>query len=362
MELRAKALAGLLALTLAACGGGGGGSSTNSNTTTPVSGGANDAGGGSSVADVVASAGTLQTAASAPSYAVSSQQLSFFTAMNTARLAAGAGTVNQSTNIDTAAQGHATYLTTNITSVGVVHTEDSSKADYYEATPTSRLTKAGFAAAFSTEVIGGTGPSLAAADCAYGLLNTVYHGAAMLSQETAVGVGIGSDATGIPLCVADMADASTDTYGQVPAAGALIAYPYDTQTNVLETFYVAFESPRPSATLFPNQTAGTPVIVRVRNADFVNYQHANTLNVTVTQFVLKDAGGNLVPAGILAANGMNAGSGVTMTADTTLGEGFAVLVPFSPLAKGQTYTATFSATLKAGGTPLTKTWSFTTNP
>lgn len=347
-----------LAAVLAACGGGGGGSST---TPPPTGGGTNPGGGTGGTTDVIAAAGTLQASASAPSYAASSQQLSFFSALNTARLAAGAGAVNQSAALDAASQGHATYLTTNIVSVGVVHNEDSTKLDYYEATPGSRLTKAGFTAGFSTEVIGGTGPSLSAAACALGLLNTVYHGAALLSQETTVGIGIGTDAGGIPLCVSDLATAGSDAYGQVPAAGSFIAYPYSGQTNVAETFYVGFESPRPSATLFPNTTAGTPVIVRVRNADFVNFQHVGTLAVTVTKFELKDAGGNLVPSGILAATGMT-GSGVTLNADSTLGEGFAVLVPLSPLVKGQTYTYTFTATLKAGGAPVTVTKSFTTNP
>ena len=348
-----------IAASLTACGGGNSGNASTSAPAgtspapTPPSGGAS-----APTTDVVSSAGTLQAAATAPSYAASSQQLAFFNALNTARTAAGAGAVNQSAQLDTAAQAHATYLTTNQV---VAHTEDSTNPDYYEATPSSRLAKAGFSAGYSTEVIGGTGPSMSAADCALGLLNTVYHGAALLSQETYVGIGIGTDGLGVPSCVSDLGAASTDTYGQVPASGKFIAYPYNAQTNVLETFYVAYETPRPSATLFPGTTTGTPVIIRVRNADYVNYQHAGTLAVTVSKFELKDAGGNIVPAGILAATGLK-GSGVTLTTDSQLGEGFAVLVPFSPLAKGATYTYTFTATLKTGGTPVTTTNTFTTNP
>ncbi|WP_343606435.1 CAP domain-containing protein [Roseateles sp.] len=349
-----------LVASLTACGGGSGGD-TSTSTSPPTGAGPSPtppSGSASAPADVVSSSGTLQTAASALSYAASSQQASFFNALNTARIAAGAGAVNQSTQLDAAAQAHATYLTTNQV---VAHTEDSTKPDYYEATPSSRLAKAGFSAGYSTEVIGGTGPSMSAADCVLGLLNTVYHGAALLSQETYVGIGIGTDGLGVPSCVADLANPSTDTYGQVPASGKFIAYPHNGQTNVAETFYVAYETPRPSGTLFPNTTAGTPVIVRVRNADFLNFQHANTLSATVTKFELKDAGGNLVPAGILAASGLT-GSGVTLNTDSQLGEGFAVLVPLSPLAKGATYTYTFTATLKVGGTPVTVTNGFTTNP
>ena len=308
---------------------------------------------------MVSTAGTLQTSAAAPSYAASSQQASFFSALNTVRAAAGAGVVDQSTTIDVASQAHADYLTANITTTTDLHSEVSTKTGYYGDTLATRLTKAGYSYGFATEVVGGTGASLSATDCVYGLMDTVYHAAALLSQETAVGVGIGSDAASIPLCVSDLADASTDSYGQVPASGALIAYPFSGQTSVAGTFYVAYEEPRPSATLFPNTTAGTPIVVRLRNADFVNAQAAGTLAATVTQFTLTDAGGNIVQAAILAAPDVT-GSGVTLNSDSNLGDGFVILVPLSPLAANATYTAHFSSTLTASGTALTKTWSFTT--
>lgn len=336
---------GLLALALAACGGGGGGDTGGGGTTSPV--------------DVVASAGTLKTSTGSFMYAANSLEADAFATLNQARSAAGAGYVSQSAALDTAAAAHARYLTTNIT-WGIVHTEDPSKGDYYEATPASRLAKAGFSAGFSTEVIGGTGATMKGSDCVLGLLNTVYHAAALLSRGTHVGLGFGTDAGGIPLCVADLGNLASESYTQVAPTGELIAYPYVGQTGVLETFYVAYEVPRPSATLFPNTTAGTPVVVNVRNADFVNLKAAATLNVAVSKFELKDAGGNIVPAGILANSGV-AGSGVTLTPDSNLGEGFVVLVPLSPLSKGATYTAAFTATLKAGGTPVTKSWSFSTN-
>lgn len=363
MDLNKSMCVAVLALTLAACGGGSStgsadaGGGTNSN---PISGA------GGSTTNVIATSGTLQTVATTAAYSSGSQQASFFSALNTIRAAAGAGVVDQSVQLDTSSQAHATYLTSNIVAAAAagtsLHDEVSTLPNYYGDTYTSRIATAGFSANFATEVIGGTGASLNAADCANGLMDTVYHAAALLSQETYVGIGIGADAAGIPLCVSDLASASADAYGQVPASGALIAYPYNNQTGVLETFYVADESPRPSVTLFPNQTAGTPVVVRVRNADYVNAQAAGTLSVTVTQFQLKDSSGDEVPAAILAPTAIAAGSGVTLNADTNLGDGFVVLVPLAPLTRGQTYTATFSSTLKTGGPTLSKTWSFTTNP
>jgi uncharacterized protein YkwD len=342
-------LAAVTLAALTACGGGGGGDapapSNPSNPTNPV--------------DVVSSEGTLKTIAGSATYAQGSLEADAYSAINIARHSAGAGYVSQSAQVDVAAAAHAKYLTTNLVS-GIGHTEDASKVDFYEVSPSSRIAKAGFSAGYTTEVIGGTGASMKGSDCVLGLMNTVYHAAAILSPTTNVGVGFGTDGAGIPMCVLNFAAASSESYVQVAPAGSLVAYPYAGQTNLLETFYVAYETPRPSTTLFPNTTAGTPVIVSVRNADFVNFKAAGTLAAVVTKFELKDASGNLVPAGILASAGIT-GAGVTMTPDTNLGEGFAVLVPLSPLAKGATYTATFTATLKTGGSPLTKVWSFTTN-
>lgn len=343
-------LAAVILAALTACGGGGGGgdSSTPNNPSNP-----------NNPVDVVASEGTLKTIAG-PATSHNSLEADAYSAINMVRYSAGTGYVSQSAQVDVAAFAHAKYLTTHLTS-GIGHTEDAAKVDFYEVTPSSRIAKAGFAAGYTTEVIGGTGASMKGSDCVLGLMNTVYHAAAILSPATHVGVGFGMDGAGIPMCVVDFAAAASESNVQVPPAGSLVAYPYAGQTNLLETFYVAYESPRPSATLFPSATAGTPVIVNVRNADFVNYKAAGTLAAVVTKFELKDAGGNLVPAGILASSGIT-GSGVTVSPDINLGEGFAVLVPLSPLVKGATYTVTFRATLKTGGAPLTKTWSFTTNP
>lgn len=342
------AVVALAALT--ACGGGGGGGETTPTPTNPTN--------PTDPVDVVAKAGTLQTNVGASTYVAASLQADAYATLNTVRAGAGAGLLAQGAQLDTAASAHALYLTTNIAD-GIGHTEDSTKVDFYEATMGLRLAKAGFSAGYSTEVIGGTGASLQGADCILGLMNTVYHAAALLSPSTTVGVGFGTDAAGIPLCVADLAATSTASYVQVAPAGSLVAYPSGGQSNVLETFYVAYESPRPSASLFPNTTAGTPVVVNVRNADFVNAKAAGTLDVAVTAFEIKDAGGNVVPVGILANSDVR-GSGVTLTADANLGEGFVVMVPLAPLAKASTYSVTFTATVKAGATPVTKTWSFTT--
>lgn len=337
--------AATLVAMLAACGGGGGGGSTN---TTPTDG-------GNTSANVVDTAGTLQVNAPAPTYTHGSQERAAYSKLNQLRQAAGAGVLNQSTLLDNAALHHAGYITANIND-GLTHTEIAGRTGYYGETPAARIQNAGFSAGFSTEVIGGTGASNNAEDCMLGMLNTVYHAAALLSPATHIGVGMGADAAATPICVANLATTAGSSYTQVGAVDTMVAYPHNGQTGVAGTFYVGYESPRPSAALFPNLTAGTPVVVNVRNAEFVNAAAAGTLAVNVTTFRLTTSGGATVPVGILANPSI---SGAGLTADSNLGEGFVVLVPLSPLAAG-TYTATFTATLKAGGPVLTKTWSFTT--
>lgn len=359
--LRQTALVALLATSaaLAACGGGGGGAPTAASGPSPSTPSPSTPS-PSTPAAVVAPAGTLKDAIPAATYADNSLQLSAFNALNQARKYAGAGLIAQSAALDTAAEAHAKYLTTNINTVFTAgaHIEDPSKPDFYEATLATRMAKAGFnLGSYGSEVVGGTGASRLGADCIWGLLGTVYHAAALLGQATNIGFGFGRDTANVPMCVADFGSLGTENYPQVAPAGQIVAYPYDGQTGVLYSFDIASEVPRPPVALFPSATSGTPVIVSVRNADFVNFKAAGTLNAVVTKFEMKDASGNIVPAGILASPGIS-GSGVTMTADPMLAEGFLVLVPFAPLTKGATYMVNVNAILRDGGAPLSKTWSF----
>jgi len=345
-----------LVAALAACGGGGGSDSGPANTP-PAPAPAQ-----------VSSAGTLQTTAPSPTYAASSALLSAYDALATVRQNAGAGLLVQNADLDISATAHATYLIANQAG-GVTHTEDSTLPDFYATDFVARETKAGFSGFLKAETIIGmgvltSGDPQSGTACVLNLMDTVYHAASLLSPVTYVGLGVveGPNSAGYPLmmCVQDMGTAAADTTGQIPASGALVAYPYAGQSNVLETFQVSAESPRPPVAVLPNVTAGTPIVVSMRNADYVNAEQANTLVPTVTAFTLKDGSGNLVPAVILAFPALQGSAGVTLNADGNLPDGFTALVPVSPLLKGQTYTVTFSGTLGAGAA-LSKTWSFTTN-
>jgi len=303
--------------------------------------------------------GNLQTSIPATSYAVGSAGASAIASLNAARQGAGAGLLVQSTQLDDSAAAHAIYLATNLGSTG--HSEDPTKINYFELSPESRIAKAGFAAGDSTEAISNAG-TLLASDCMQQLLNSLYNAVALLGPSTHVGFGFGTNFATTPFCVSVLATPSSNLYGQVAGAGSLLTYPYGGQSEVVEAFDVNVQSPRPPLSLFPNTMAGTPVIVNVRNADFVNLLAAGTLNVVVNRFELTDRSGNRVPSAVLANPSLRPGAGMTLNADADLLTGAAVLIPLAPLSRAHTYTVVFSAELKAGGPGLDKTWSFTTRP
>lgn len=342
-------------LALAACGGGGSPETTSTN---PAGNGATAA---APTADVVSAAGNLQASVPGSTYAIGSGQALALEAMNTLRQAAGAGLLAQSAQLDVAAVAHAHYLTSNVVGLQDVHNEDAAKPGYYARSVGDRIQKAGFVSSIQSEVIVGTAGTKQIEQCIKGALNSVYRGAEILSRNTSVGVGIGSDYYGSPMCVLNFATAAGNTLGQVPAAGKLVSYPHAGQADVAGTFDLSREVVRPSATLLPNQLVGSPILVSVRNADFVNFAAAGTLSPAVTNYVLKDAGGNPIPAVILAHHGLS-GAGVTVNTDPQLPEGFVALVPRAPLIAGQTYTVDFSVTLKPGAAALGKSWSFMVAP
>jgi len=342
-------------------GSGGSGSGSTGTAGGSAGGGAGASDGPAAAADVP-SAGTLQLVADTANYPGGSTEGATWRDLNTARQLAGAGWLSQSTALDTAAAAHSTYLTSNIDVMG--HAEDPGKTAYYAATPADRASKAGFAASFTAETISSYRPqvNLQSLDCAGDLLNSVYNAAALLGPATHVGLhGFAATHSGAQFCLGLVAAPSNRPEGQVVPAGNMVAYPYDGQSGVIESVNLQVEAPRPSAAALPNNLAGTPVIVNVRNADYLNGNRLGSLNPKVTQFSMTDGSGNAVPSAILAHAALT-GAGVALTQDANLPVGTVVLVPLSPLYRSQPYTVTFSATLKDGGPTLHKSWSFKTRP
>ena len=244
------------------------------------------------------------------------------------------------------------------------HAEEPGKTDYYEASPTTRVAKAGFVASFGNETISDSRPLLGGLidfTCAEELLNSVYNAVALLGPVTHVGLrGWDGTFSGVQFCLALVAAPASQPEGQVVPAGKMVVYPYGGQTGVIGSVNLQVEAPRPSSTLLPNDLAGTPVIVHLRNADYLNLRQAGTLNPQVTKFELVEtSSGTVVPAVILAHTALK-GSGVVLNEDPNLPVGAVVLMPLAPLLGGQTYTVSFTATLQDGGPTLHKVWDFAT--
>ena len=210
----------------------------------------------------VASNGTLQTSVPAANYGSDTRRLNAFNQLNAVRQGSGAGLLAQSAALDTSAQDHANYLTVNgFNSADSAHDETAGLADFTGADPFTRMKNAGYDFSYATEVIGDIGSSSTTSDCVGDLLDTVDPAVSMLSRVTDVGFGEGSGSAA-GMCTIDMGSPlDGGAARQIPPSGAIVAYPYNGSTVAHGTFHVSNESPRVSATLLPNATAGTPVVV-----------------------------------------------------------------------------------------------------
>jgi len=292
------------------------------------------------------------------------RHLSAFNQLNAVRLGAGAGLVAQSHALDTSAQDHADYLTTNgFNTTSSAHTESASFPGYTGVSPFDRMTNAGYSWGYATEVIGDIGSTSSSSDCVGDLLDTVYHAVSMLSRVTDVGFGYGTGSAA-GMCTIDMASPlSGGSAKQIPPSGAIVAYPFNGSTVAHGTFRVSAESPRVSMSLLPNSTAGTPILVSFRNQDLIAYQAAHPASqnppppVTITQFTLANASGTNVPGVILGGSNV-AGNGTTINADADVDASFAVFVASAPLPAGS-YTVTLHASISGGRALALSTWTFT---
>ncbi|CAG4914220.1 CAP domain-containing protein [Paraburkholderia gardini] len=348
-KITLTALSIAAALALSACGGGGGGDS--STPATPV---------------VPADTGNLQTNVPTPTYAGSTAQASIFSQLNAYRSAMGVGELKQDSMLDISASAHALYLVDNLANHNITslsHNEVSTFADYYEATPLSRARKAGVPA---TEWVGenaaaglnqGTGDANAA-DCLAQYMNSLYHLAAATFIQETVGIGFQTNAgQGTYGCVLDFGETTNvsgnpidngflASGGQQMATGASAVTPYPNETNVARAMVA--ETPNPAPDL---ASPGRPVLFRVTASSAGDV-------LTVTSFTLT-ANGSPVPARIIVPSAAMTGStGATADVNNELFTGIVALLPLAPLAANTAYTATFSG--QRDGTPVSKTWQFTT--
>ncbi|NNM51408.1 MAG: hypothetical protein HKM02_04175 [Pseudomonadales bacterium] len=331
-------------LMLAGCGGG-------ANTTVlPSSAGttSSTSTSGSSTQAFVTPASSVTT----PTYTGTS--LSIFQAINTVRQSVGVGLLSQNTNLDTAAQAHATYLATQ-SPPAETHTEVSGNTGFYAISPYARAALAGFtpASAWIDEAIGN------ASTCASQLLDTVYHAQELLGDIQEVGIGLNANWA----CVLDVATVAGTASLQLPSSGAgvpasggqqialgtVAVYPYNNETTVPAAMS-AGENPAPP---LPSgySTPGHPIMVRV---------HVDSASdvLSVTNFAVSDSSGSPLTGAVLVNSDAVTASTMTVIADPNIAPGVVFFVPQSPLASQTTYTVVFGGA--RNGTAVQNTWSFTT--
>lgn len=283
-------------------------------------------------------------------YDPSSYPYGFFTTLNNVRQSLGLSPLAQSEALDIAAQKHADYLALNfdpgtmsgvdpLTGLLYAHSEDLGMPGYYEATPQSRDTLAGYH--FAAGEVAATTLQATADNGAEGvrsLLNTVYHRADILSDAPRY-IGIGANATpnayeSFGWAVADLGLVANSP---VLPPGTAFVYPADGDTRAAPYFLNGSEIPLPLPELGSNAQLGGPISLQVPAND----------RLTVSSFTLTDEQGNDVSAMLRDSSTDPSGY---------LPFNIAFLVPTSPLIPGTVYTATFSGS--DGSIPVDKTWSF----
>ena len=329
------ARAGAVCGALAGCGGGGG-----------------DGAPSASPAPVAAPAPAA--AASGPLAAVlwvtapvgyNADRLAAFDRLNAIRLSAGLGLLAQNAVLDQAAQAHADWEIANDT---YAHAEAAGTSGFTGVNWWNRDEALGYAPLGGAELLSSGVGAAAAVD---GLVNVVYHRAALLAFEPLdVGIGWSGAVAGkvsqpLVMDLTRPADDPVRSLGQ--AAQAAIAgvavWPLDGAVGVATRMGAENPDPVPGVDV---GTLGTPASITVSSA----------LTIAATSFRLTHAGTGVdVPAIVLSnSNDPN----------FLLPPSFIALVPVGPLQADTTYAVSFTGSVVDGalGTPrsLSKAWTFST--
>jgi len=275
--------------------------------------------------------------------------------LNHLRVGGGFGALQLSSRVNQAAQAHADYLVAHHFSNGVrdpylstlqpngwsgAHVEYPTRLGFTGELPATRIAAAGYSTPVaSSEVVGtifgltpGIDPDML--ECMSGLINTVFHRAALLDTTMQdVGIGVSTtpvvDANGYAgrTCVVDFA--STATSPPLPAGWTGI-YPFDGQTAV--PLKMALEDPDPAPSV---AVKGSPI----------SLQTAAGQTLAVSSFILRDDLGAIVDT-------------VMVTGGGYLRTNEAYLVPVGALRASAIYTVQFVGT--SDGAAISRIWRFTT--
>jgi uncharacterized protein YkwD len=314
LRARQIALACTMAWALVACGGGGGGSSAGAPNVTPST--------GFSGQDASAPTATNNIATDGLNW------------INYRRSQIGMPALARNGVIDTAAQGHSDYQRVNNV---VSHDQTTGKTGYTGARLQDRLTNAGYVFGSPNaigEVISATSNG-SGFYMAEELITAIYHRFVIFEPVfKEIGAGAATTSANYSYFTADFV--ANNGYGTGIAAGTIVTWPFNGQTQVAPNFNSDYEEPDP----VPDRNeVGYPVSV-----------HTNlTRKLTVQSFTIRAHGANTDLATRLLAQGQDA---------NTTTQSAAAIVPLARLASGTTYDVTFTGAVD--GVPVTRSWSFTT--
>jgi uncharacterized protein YkwD len=313
-RMRQIALACTAAWALVACGGGGGGSSAGVSNGTPST--------GFSGQDASAPIATNNIAADGLNW------------INYRRGQIGMPALTHNGVIDTAAQGHSDYQRINNI---VTHDQTVGKPGFTGVDLGTRLKAAGYTFVGDNaigEVIsattGGSGFYMAEE-----LITAIYHRFVIFEPMfKEIGTGAATSSANYNYFTADFV--ANNGYGSGIAAGAIVTWPFNGQSQVPADFNSDYEEPDP----VPDRSVvGYPVSV-----------HTNlTRTLTVQSFTIRAHGSGSDLSTRLLVQGQDA---------NTTTHSAAAIVPLAPLAAATTYDVAFTGAVD--GTPVSRSWSFTT--
>ncbi|GAB3437969.1 CAP domain-containing protein [Massilia solisilvae] len=254
--------------------------------------------------------------------------------INYRRMQVGMPTLTRNAIIDVAALGHSEYQRTNNT---VTHGQTPGKQGFTGATLLDRLTAAGYTFANANHAYGEVISATSSTNGAYlaeELITAIYHRFVIFEPVfKEIGTGAATTAAGYSYFTADFT--ANNGYGPGVPAGSVVVWPFSGQTQVTPNFFSDYESPDP----VPNvNEVGYPISV-----------HANINAVlTVQSFTVRPKG---------ASADLNVRL-LTRDVDPETPRSAAAIVPLARLASGTSYDVSFTGTVD--GTPVSRTWTFTT--
>lgn len=270
--------------------------------------------------------------------------------LNFRRSQLGASVLTRNPVIDSAAQNHSTYQRINNL---VTHDEEAGKSGFTGVSAEERLQFTGYVFSGNWaygEVISAS-VSSSGVYLAEELITAIYHRFVIFEPRfKEIGAGFATRSDGYTYFTTNFA--TSNGLGPGIAAGQIATWPVDGQARVARSFMSNFEEPDPVACI---NEVGYPISV-----------HTNIgVPLATTSFTIRPRGGaelkvrRLIHADV-APPVTNPPQCEPPEGDTHTPVSAAAIVPIAVLAASTTYDVSFVGTVN--GLPVSKTWSFTTNP